>query len=88
MRAFITSVAAAALLPLVWSAAVPAPSCTNPKTVTTYIGKDKNVRVDQTSCEDSDATLQPIFGRDLERRQTNVCGAACKLTILLLAQRF
>ena len=79
MRTFIASVVAAALLfPLAWSAAVPTDDCVGgtSKTVTSYIGKDKNVLVQQTFCDKGDGAAAPV---PFERRQnpTNVCGAPC-----------
>lgn len=52
--------------------------CESPRIVdTTYAGKDKNVKVDTYHC-DSIPTR-----RDIEKRQTNVCGAECRYSCLL-----
>ncbi|KAL4245312.1 hypothetical protein ABKN59_008334 [Abortiporus biennis] len=53
--------------------------CQSPTVVSeTFIGKDKNVKVQSLRCDDI-VPLQDVSARDgeLERRQTNVCGAPC-----------
>lgn len=77
MRVLISCVAAALLLPTVYSAAVPLTDfCTNPRVVSSYyVGEDNNVRVDQTAC---DEVVIPSQDLTLERRQANVCGSPCE----------
>jgi hypothetical protein len=81
MRTFISTVAAAILLPLAWSRAVPTEFCTGgtPRTVTSYIGQDHNVLVEQTFCDGDVAEAPAKRAVELERRQsTNVCGTPCE----------
>ena len=79
MRSFITCVAAAAMLPLAWSIVLPtqAETCAEgtSKTVTSYIGKDKNVLVTQTFCDVGDAPVTPAIVR---KQVINECGTPCK----------
>ncbi|KIP02237.1 hypothetical protein PHLGIDRAFT_37983 [Phlebiopsis gigantea 11061_1 CR5-6] len=72
MRTSFVALAAALLVPSVYSAIVPLESfCSNPKVVSTfYTGQNNDVRVDHTACDE----VRNIAA--LETRQTNnVCGA-------------
>jgi hypothetical protein len=78
MYALRAIVAAALLLPGALAVAVPAVEyCQNPRVVnTTYVGQDKNVKVEHLAC---DAVAAPVAAHAIEARQSNnVCGAPCK----------
>lgn len=79
----------AALAPALASAVPENAECPGGRleTTTSYIGKDKNVRVDRTHCVA--ATSPAVVKSVIEKRQgTNVCGAQCtwlgELLILVL----
>ncbi|GJE89424.1 hypothetical protein PsYK624_055250 [Phanerochaete sordida] len=75
MRSFQLLAATALLAPSALAAAVPAVEyCANPRVVSTaYIGRNKDVLVTQTACDDVRA---PVAAHALEARQANnVCGS-------------
>lgn len=47
------------------------------ETTTSYIGKDKNVRVDRTHCVPAAASPAVAESVITKRQGTNVCGAQC-----------
>ena len=76
MRVLISTVAAALLLPTVYSGVVPLTNfCKNPRVVSTYYtGKENDIRVEHTACDEV-----VIPAQDLVRRQAvNACGSPCK----------
>lgn len=72
-----------AVIPSVFSAALSSEilaHCDSPRVVdTTFIGKDKNVKVETLHCDNIPGE---VSRRDLEKRQANVCGAACKFDLV------
>ena len=78
MRAAQLVAAAALLLPGALAAATPAVEyCQDRQVVqTTYVGQDKNVKVEKAACGDLAA---PVAAHAIEARQINdVCGSSCK----------
>jgi len=79
MRAFQAIVSTALLLPCALAAAVPAAEhCQNYRVIdTAYIGRDQDVLVQYTTCENVAAPATP---RAIKARQANECGASLLFT--------
>ena len=61
--------------PLFASAIPDLSECKGQKTISTYIGKDKNVHAEVVQCDGIPLTPES----ELLPRQSNVCGAQCNL---------